>query len=77
MKNLIFLILLLPFNAMAQDDAACINILKAGLQAIIADNDKNVMYFSDRFNAECEITQSLYDLSENNEELKRLDALIN
>jgi len=73
--NALLLSLLLPINAYAQNDAACLVLLKTGLQAMVDNNDDATMYFSDRFDEQCEMTESLNALGDRDAELARLDAL--
>jgi len=74
--NALLLSLLLPINAYAQNDAACLVLLKTGLQAMVNNDDDATIYFSDRFEDQCKMTESLNALGDRDEELKRLYAII-
>ena len=60
-----------------QNDAVCIEILRGGLVAMKNNDDKNTLYYSERLEKECEITQAVHELGDKDTHLTKLNLEVN
>ena len=67
MRFILISLSLLSTNLYAQSDEACLELLRGSLIAVKNGDVKSELYLYDRFENECEPTQTLQDLAEEDE----------
>lgn len=72
MKYLILSLCLASASVSAQNDEACLELLRGSLIAVQNGDAKHEAYLYGRFEKECEITKGLHDLGETDEQYGNL-----